>query len=135
MADKPVLWSIDARGVATVTFNRPEVNNAYNGDLIQGVLQAMDELGLSARAYDKLNANAKHSSTTQDSRWNSSALPLPSRLGCANTLENHPPKPTKTVKRYPHSAKATWSFNNSAPSAQSSNTSGTHASKPCPPPT
>jgi len=28
---------VDARGVATVTLNRPEVNNAYNGDLIDGV--------------------------------------------------------------------------------------------------
>ena len=29
---KPVLTSLDARGVATVTLNRPEVGNAYNGD-------------------------------------------------------------------------------------------------------
>ena len=35
----PVLWSVDARGVATVTLNRPEVNNAYNGALIEGVLE------------------------------------------------------------------------------------------------
>jgi methylglutaconyl-CoA hydratase len=32
-----VLWELDARGVGTVTLNRPEVNNAYNGDLIQGL--------------------------------------------------------------------------------------------------
>ena len=38
----PVLWSVDARGVATVTLNRPEVNNAYNGALIDGVLAALD---------------------------------------------------------------------------------------------
>jgi methylglutaconyl-CoA hydratase len=41
----PVLWSIDARGVASVTLNRPEVNNAYNGELIQGLLAALDALG------------------------------------------------------------------------------------------
>ena len=41
----PVLWSVDGRGVATVTLNRPEVNNAYNGDLIDGVLAALDALG------------------------------------------------------------------------------------------
>jgi methylglutaconyl-CoA hydratase len=29
-----VLWGLDARGVASVELNRPEVNNAYNGDLI-----------------------------------------------------------------------------------------------------
>ena len=41
----PVLWDIDARGVATVVLNRPDVNNAYNGDLIQGLHDAMDALG------------------------------------------------------------------------------------------
>ena len=39
-----MLWSVDARGVATVTLNRPEVNNAYNGELIQGLLGALDGL-------------------------------------------------------------------------------------------
>jgi enoyl-CoA hydratase/carnithine racemase len=41
----PVLWSVDARGVATVTLNRPEVNNAYNGAMIDGLLAALDALG------------------------------------------------------------------------------------------
>ena len=45
MTANPVLWDLDERGVATVTLNRPEVNNAYDGALIQGVLAAMDELG------------------------------------------------------------------------------------------
>src|SRR4029078_7839578 len=45
MTDSPVLWTLDARGVATVTLNRPEVNNAYDGALIAGVLAAMDDLG------------------------------------------------------------------------------------------
>ncbi|MBE0624256.1 MAG: enoyl-CoA hydratase/isomerase family protein [Burkholderiales bacterium] len=40
-----ILWELDARGVATVVLNRPEVNNAYNGDLIAGVHEAMDALG------------------------------------------------------------------------------------------
>ena len=44
MSQQPVLWSLDARGVATVTLNRPEVNNAYDAGLIQGVLAAMDDL-------------------------------------------------------------------------------------------
>jgi len=33
-ATSPVLCSVDARGVATVTLNRPEVHNAYDGALI-----------------------------------------------------------------------------------------------------
>ena len=45
MPASPVLWDLDERGVATVTLNRPEVNNAYDAGLIHGVLSAMDELG------------------------------------------------------------------------------------------
>lgn len=43
--ENAVLWSLDARGVATVTLNRPEVGNAYNNDLIQGLHACMDALG------------------------------------------------------------------------------------------
>jgi methylglutaconyl-CoA hydratase len=39
-----VLWSVDRRGVATVTLNRPEVNNAYNDQLLAGLHAAMDAL-------------------------------------------------------------------------------------------
>jgi methylglutaconyl-CoA hydratase len=41
----PVLWEIDARGVATVTLNRPEVNNAYDGAMIDGIAATLDALG------------------------------------------------------------------------------------------
>jgi methylglutaconyl-CoA hydratase len=41
----PVLWSIDDRGVAHVILNRPEVYNAYNGDLITSLHEVFDELG------------------------------------------------------------------------------------------
>ena len=40
-----VLWSVDERGVASVTLNRPDVNNAYDDALIQGLHDAMDALG------------------------------------------------------------------------------------------
>ena len=46
MTNQTVLWSVDARGVATVTLNRPEVNNAYDEALIQGMHDAMDALAL-----------------------------------------------------------------------------------------
>jgi len=47
MTSQAVLWDLDERGVARVTLNRPEVGNAYNGDMIGGLLTAMDEpLGL-----------------------------------------------------------------------------------------
>ena len=61
-ATGPVLWNVDARGVATVTLNRPEVNNAYNGELIQGLLAALDALGgaQGLRAV-VIKGNGKHS--------------------------------------------------------------------------
>lgn len=70
MQTEPVLTSLDARGVATVTFNRPEVNNAYNGDLIQAVLRAMDDLGAkpSLRLL-VLKGNGKHFQAGADLAW------------------------------------------------------------------
>jgi len=66
----PVLWSVDARGVATVTLNRPEVNNAYNGELIDGMLQALAALGGQAglRAV-VLKGNGKHFQAGADLKW------------------------------------------------------------------
>lgn len=70
MTNTTVLWEIDRRGVATVTLNRPEVNNAYNGDLIQGVLAAMDALG--ARPELRvvvLRGNGRHFQAGADLTW------------------------------------------------------------------
>ena len=44
MPDTPVLWSMDERGVAHVILNRPAVNNAYDGGMIDGLHAAMDAL-------------------------------------------------------------------------------------------
>lgn len=45
MSEALVLWSCDTRGVGTVTINRPDRNNAYNGAMLQGLHDAMDALG------------------------------------------------------------------------------------------
>ncbi|TXL71683.1 enoyl-CoA hydratase [Vineibacter terrae] len=68
--EKPVLWSIDARGVATVVLNRPHVNNAYDGAMIDGLHAAMDALG----QHDKLRlvvlrGNGKHFQAGADLAW------------------------------------------------------------------
>ena len=63
----PVLWEVDARGVATVTLNRPEVNNAYNGELIDGLLAAIDALGgtrACARSSSRATANTSRPAPT-----------------------------------------------------------------------
>lgn len=50
-ASGPVLWSVDERGVARVTLNRPEVYNAYDGEMIAALLATYDALaGKSLRA-------------------------------------------------------------------------------------
>ena len=65
-----VLWSVDPRGVATVTLNRPEVNNAYNDRLLAGLHAAMDAL----RDEDSLRmvvikGNGRHFQAGADLAW------------------------------------------------------------------
>ena len=49
MSEKPVLWNCDERGVGRVILNRPSVNNAYDGALIEGLHDAMDDLASNKR--------------------------------------------------------------------------------------
>jgi len=66
----PVLWSVDARGVATVVLNRPEVNNAYDETLIQGLLNALDALGAAPGLRAVLiKGNGKHFQAGADLKW------------------------------------------------------------------
>ncbi len=66
----PVHWRLDERGVATLTFNRPEVNNAYNGEFIAGVLAALDALGKeSALRAVVLRGAGKHFQAGADLKW------------------------------------------------------------------
>src|SRR6202051_4112948 len=44
MTQPPVLLSVDARGVATITLNRPEVGNAYNAAMLDALIQGLTEL-------------------------------------------------------------------------------------------
>jgi methylglutaconyl-CoA hydratase len=76
MSANPVLWDLDARGVATVTLNRPEVNNAYDGALIQGVLAAMDELSKKpALRVVVLKGNGRHFQAGADLKWINAVRP------------------------------------------------------------
>jgi methylglutaconyl-CoA hydratase len=66
----PVLWSLDARGVAHVVLNRPEVNNAYDESVVRGLLDAMDALGAVAglRALVVTGAG-RHFQAGADLKW------------------------------------------------------------------
>lgn len=69
MAD-PVVWSLDSRGVARVTLNRPEVNNAYDGAMIEGLHAAMDALGAEANLRAVvITGNGRHFQAGADLKW------------------------------------------------------------------
>ena len=76
MPASPVLWNVDERGVATVTLNRPEVNNAYDAALIQGVLAAIDDLGgKQGLRVVVLKGNGRHFQAGADLKWINSVRP------------------------------------------------------------
>ena len=67
---EPVIASLDPRGVASITLNRPEVGNAYNGALIDGLLKAMDDLGSKpGLRVVLLKGNGKHFQAGADLKW------------------------------------------------------------------
>jgi methylglutaconyl-CoA hydratase len=69
MAD-PVIVSLDSKGVATVTLNRPEVGNAYNGAMIQGLLSAVETVSARGEARALLlKGNGKHFQAGADLTW------------------------------------------------------------------
>lgn len=68
--DGTVLCAVDKRGVATVTLNRPERNNAYNGDVIGGLLDAFGRLGSDeAVRVVLIRGNGRHFQAGADLAW------------------------------------------------------------------
>src|SRR5215470_16916076 len=66
----PVLWSVDARQVARVALNRPDVNNAYDAELIDGLLAALDALVAHAGLrVVVISGNGKHFQAGADLAW------------------------------------------------------------------
>ena len=70
MTRDPVLLSVDDRGVATATLNRPEVGNAYNAAMLDALIA-----GLTALAADPavrclvIRGAGKHFQAGADIRW------------------------------------------------------------------
>ena len=70
MAESLVLRAIDERGVATLTLNRPEVHNAYNGPMIEALIEAATALAADERVrLLVLRANGKHFQAGADLAW------------------------------------------------------------------
>jgi methylglutaconyl-CoA hydratase len=65
-----VLSSVDGRGVASVTLNRPEVNNAYDGALIDALISALEALAADPRVRVLvLRGNGTHFQAGADLAW------------------------------------------------------------------
>jgi methylglutaconyl-CoA hydratase len=77
MSEPVVLTDIDARGVATVTLNRPEVNNAYNGEMVETLLAGAKALGADDRVrVIVLRGNGRHFQAGADLNWINSVSEL-----------------------------------------------------------
>ena len=68
-ANDPVLWTVDARGVAHVTLNRPEVYNAYNGALLAGLLATYDALAAKSPRAVVITGKGKNFQAGADINW------------------------------------------------------------------
>jgi methylglutaconyl-CoA hydratase len=68
-ASGPVLWRVDERGVGRVTLNRPEVYNAYNGEMIEALLAAYDDLAGSALRAVVITGEGRNFQAGADINW------------------------------------------------------------------
>ena len=70
MPNSSVLIEIDNRGIASVTLNRPEVNNAYNSDMLEELIRGLAGLSLddSVRVI-LIRGNGQHFQTGADLNW------------------------------------------------------------------
>lgn len=70
MSNKIVQVKTDKRGVATVTLNRPERNNAYNGEMIQMLLDGAARLAADERVrVVVLRGAGRHFQAGADLEW------------------------------------------------------------------
>ena len=108
MEEKPVLISRDARGVVTATLNRPRFGNAYNGALLDALIE-----GLRALAPDPgvralvIRGAGRHFQAGADLNWLAAMAEEPPEAALAASmgtvtamqLLNEFPKPTFALVR------------------------------------
>jgi methylglutaconyl-CoA hydratase len=103
MTNDPVLLDIDARGVATVTLNRPEVGNAYNADLLDALISGLERLAKDdAVRCLVIRGAGRHFQAGADIRWLNEVAHYPPAENFAASLAttramqllNEFPKPT-----------------------------------------
>jgi len=65
-----VLWKLDERGIAEVILNRPDVSNAYDAALIEGLISALDALAnASGLRAIIVRGNGQHFQAGADLKW------------------------------------------------------------------
>ena len=70
MSEAIVLTEIAANGVGTITLNRPERHNAYNGEMILDLIDAVDEFATNdAVRLLVIRGNGKHFQAGADLSW------------------------------------------------------------------
>jgi methylglutaconyl-CoA hydratase len=78
MTDSPILLSVDARGVATATLNRPKVGNAYNADLLRALVDGLASLAADPKVRALVIRGAgKHFQAGADINWLNEATDYP----------------------------------------------------------
>lgn len=70
MTEEVLLFHVDARGIATATFNRPNVRNAYNGQMLEAVMGALQHCATDDRVRVLvLRGNGPVFQAGADLRW------------------------------------------------------------------
>ncbi|HLT02931.1 MAG TPA: enoyl-CoA hydratase-related protein, partial [Geminicoccaceae bacterium] len=70
MTENVVQSSVDERGVATITLDRPEVHNAYDGAMIEALIERTSALAADPRVRVLvLRGNGKHFQAGADLAW------------------------------------------------------------------
>jgi len=68
-SNNPILWHVDKRGVAYVTLNRPQVYNAYNGDMLAALLAAFDKLARESVRVIVIAGKGRNFQAGADVKW------------------------------------------------------------------
>ena len=101
MPEAPVLLSTDARGVATVTLNRPAVGNAYNAALLDGLIDGLTALAKNPdiRAL-VIRGAGKHFQAGADIRWLGEASHYPPAENYAASIATT--RAMQLLNEFPH---------------------------------
>ena len=98
-----ILTKVDKRGVGTITINRPEVNNAYNRDMLLQAIGAVTKFALDPEVrVIVIRGNGPHFQAGADLKWIRGNIELPPEdnflisVDTTNAIRglNEVPKPT-----------------------------------------